>query len=405
MNLHRGLGLLTFTFIALAGPGLARAATANCMSGFGSCSVSNDGFDWIDCMCADGSGGGGGGGNTWAGLSEMDLQPICEEQLTSFCGPFVPPSWVECDNLFGTCIIDNEPVDSIECWCIDGSSGNASGGNMWAGYSDVQLLAECETLLGAYCAPPASSVMCSNTNGECTLANVPEDFLVCECVDGSGGGFGGGNGWAAYSELQLYGECGTQLVGMCGGPLPPAPWVECSSGLGECTIDNDPEDLLDCTCTDGTVISSNGGNAWAGLSENELLMECEAQLQDGCYEEAGSSSGGETGTTGTTGDPEPTGTTGTTGEGSSGPDPDSSGGPGSSSGTPPPGTTGSSDGASTGGSDDGEPGAADGGDTGCACSAGEGPSPGGWALLWGLVLVGRGRRARRREAGRARASR
>src|SRR5688572_30308129 len=117
MHLHRALPLLTLTLATLAAPGLARAATAECMSADGSCTVSNDGFDWLECMCADGSGGGGGGGNEWAGLSEAELGLICEEQLASFCGPFIPPDYVECYDVLGSCTIDNEPEDELECYC------------------------------------------------------------------------------------------------------------------------------------------------------------------------------------------------------------------------------------------------------------------------------------------------
>src|SRR5690606_7838312 len=74
MRIHLGLGLFAFTLTELVAPGLAEAATANCMSPDGACEVSNDAGDWIMCSCADGSGGGGGGGNEWDGLTEMELE-------------------------------------------------------------------------------------------------------------------------------------------------------------------------------------------------------------------------------------------------------------------------------------------------------------------------------------------
>ncbi|MCX4244971.1 MYXO-CTERM sorting domain-containing protein [Paraliomyxa miuraensis] len=389
MDLHRKLPLLASCLVILAAPRLAAAATANCMSADGMCSVSNDGFDWIDCTCADGSGGGGGGGNMWAGLTEMELQPICEDQLANFCGPFVPPDYVECWGVLGSCIIDNEPEDSLECWCLDGSSGGVAGGMAWAGYDDVQLAAECEAQLDMICVPPPGSVVCNNGNGECTIANVPSDLLACQCANGDGGGFGGGNMWAGYSELELHTECGTQLVGLCGGPLPPPPWVECSSRLGECIIDNDPEDLLECTCTDGTEINSSGGGAWAGLSNDELFLECEMQLYEGCWVGVGSESGTDTGEPGDTGDTGTTGTTGAPGSTSSETGVDDSGGTSEgTSGTPPPHATGDeSTGSDPGADDEGTAG-------GCGCTAADRSAPEGWALML-LGVLGMGWRRRR----------
>jgi MYXO-CTERM domain-containing protein len=394
MHLPRALPLplLTLTLATLAAPGLARAATAECMSADGSCTVSNDDFDWLECMCADGSGGGGGGGNEWAGLSEVELGLICEEQLASFCGPFIPPDYVECYDVLGSCTIDNEPEDELECYCLDGSFGGVPpGGMMWAGYDDVQLLAECEAQLAMICVPPPGSVVCSNDNGECTVGNMPEDFFACECTGGDYGGGGGGNAWAGYSELELYGECGVQLVGFCGGPLPPPPWVECSSGLGECTIDNDPEEQLECTCASGEMISSDGGGEWAGLSQDELFMECEEQLFEGCSVAAESSSGTDTGDTGdTTGGSTSAG--GSTGEPGQDTGIDGSGGASGSSGaTPPPATTGDD---TTGGGSESSDGGATGNDGGCSCATPRRSRPGGWALAL-LGLLGLGWRRRR----------
>ncbi len=378
MNLQHRLGLLAFTLTSLAGASVASAATANCMSADGTCEVSNDGFDWLECMCADGSGGGGGGGNAWAGLSEAELQPICEEQLANFCGPFVPPDYVECYDFLGYCIIDNEPEDSLECECYDGSSGGVAGGMAWAGYSDMQLLTECEAQLEMYCVPPPMSLVCSNTNGECTIANVPSDFLVCECNNGDGGAQGGGNAWAGYSELELHGECGNQLVSLCGGPPPPPPWLECSSGLGSCTIDNHPESWLECTCADGEMFSGGDGKDWSGLSEDELFTMCEVELYEGC-----GVGGGSTGDTGSTTSGDSTGVPGTD-TGLDGSSTEGSGGP------PPSTTTG--DDTTGSGSDDGGGGAVDGEGGGCSCTANDSSRP-GWALaLFGLVGLTRRRR-------------
>lgn len=396
MSLARHLPLLALTLTTLAAPALARAATANCMSASGSCEVSNDGFDWVECMCADGSGGGGGGGNMWAGLSELELFPICEDQLASFCGPFVPPELLQCSGVLGSCTIDNDPEDSILCECYDGTTGGVPGGGAWAGWSDMQLYAECEAQLDTVCLPPAGSLECSNANGTCSIANVPEDFLACDCGGGDGGGWFGGNAWAGYSELDLFDECGTQLVGLCGGPFPPPPWAACSSTLGECILDNDPVDSLECTCADGETISEGGGSEWAGLSPEELFMECEEQLYAGCSVSMGSSGSG-TGDGSGTGESSGTGVgDGSTGSGGATGEPgastgiDGSGGNlEGSSGTPEPGTTGDDTTGDLPASDDGATG-------GCSCSASHEPGGGALALVGLVGLVGlRGRRRAR----------
>ena len=88
MTLRFPLGLaLLVTSFSFTQPSTAQAAVANCMTPDGACEVSNDGVDSVFCECADGSAGGGGGFMEWAGLSEMDLQPICVEQIAIFCGP------------------------------------------------------------------------------------------------------------------------------------------------------------------------------------------------------------------------------------------------------------------------------------------------------------------------------
>lgn len=338
MRLPLGLALLTVTLTELVGPGVAEAAMADCMSPDGSCEVNNDAGDFVSCACADGSGVAGGGTNDWAGLSELELQPICEEQLAMFCGPVPPPAGVQCMSPVGTCTIDN----------------------------------------------------------------IPEDSLSCECVDGSGGGFAGGNMWAGLSEMELLDQCNMELASLCGGaPPPPPPSLECSSPLGECTIANQPADFLECTCADGMGFSGGGGNDWAELSEEELLMLCEEALAGGCA--VGSETGGETGAE--TGEPGDTGETGA--EGSTG-GAGSTGGPGqdtglddsgglsesSSSGTPDPTTGDDATGGATEGNDSGAEGDGGGGTSGCSVAP-RSTAPAGWALvLLGLVGV----RWRRRRA-------
>src|SRR5690606_11302790 len=127
-----GVFAFAFTFTELVAPGLAEAAVANCMGPGGTCEVSNDGFDWTECMCADGSGGGGGGGNEWAGYTPELLDTVCELQLASFCGPAVPPpGGLPCSSAFGDCIIDNDPLDQIYCACAAGWDVLWGGGMNW----------------------------------------------------------------------------------------------------------------------------------------------------------------------------------------------------------------------------------------------------------------------------------
>lgn len=381
---------------ALALPALAQAATAQCMGEYGSCEVSNDGFDEAECMCADGGGGGFGGGNEWAGLSEVELGPICEEILADFCGPFIPPEEVYCWSFLGDCAIDNEPDDTLYCNCADGSTPTLEGGMAWAGWSDDQLYDECEAQLDMLCLPPPGSMECANGSGMCIIDNMPTDFLACECTGGDGGSTGGGNDWAGYSELELFDECASQLVDFCGGPMPHPPWAVCSSSLGECLLDNDPEDRLECTCADGEMVSMSGGSEWAGLSYDELFMECEEQLFEGCSVSAESSSGSDTGDTGDT----DSGSSGSTGAGSSTGEPGNETGivspPDGSSGTPDPGST--SDDPTGGASESGD-GGATGGEGGCSCSTSDRSNRNGWALsLLGLVTLGLSRRRRARAA-------
>ncbi|MCA9705962.1 MAG: MYXO-CTERM sorting domain-containing protein [Myxococcales bacterium] len=389
-RLHTGLGLLTIAGLTLSAPSLAAAATANCMSADGSCEVSNDGFDTVDCMCSDGSGGGGGGGNAWAGLSEMELQPICEAELQAFCGVAPPPDGVPCSSPLGECIIDNDPEDSLSCECANGVGGGFFGGNAWAGLSDVELLAICEMEIPGFCGapPPPPGLPCSTPDGECVISNEPFDSIECQCSDGSGFGGGGGNMWAGLSEAELLMICEDTVVTECGGGPPPPPVVDCGSRLGTCEISNEPFDSIVCDCADGTDFGGGGGSEWAGLSPEELETVCQEQLELGCGM-------GETeGTTGETGDE----TDGTTSGGEE-TDGTTSGGEETGEGTGTGAETGVSAGetGSEGGSEGtgGEGGAeGDGGGGGGGCSVSTDSTPPGWALAL-LGLLGLGWRRRR----------
>ena len=348
MRIHLGLGLFAFTLTELVAPGLAEAATANCMSPDGACEVSNDAGDWIMCSCADGSGGGGGGGNEWDGLTEMELEPICDQQLAMFCagGPPPPPPGIPCGTASGACLISNMPFDSLECTCADGSAFGYGGGNAWAGLDEMELVGVCE------------------------------DIVDIECA---------------------------------GGPPPPPPGLECTSPVGACSISNDPEDFIECACVDGTGFGGGGGMTWAGLSDEELLMVCETQLEDGCGEgetsETDGTTPGESGESGESGNPGDTGGTGggTGGEASTGGVESSGGGEGldtggeaeagSTSSEPGEGSTSGGGGDATeGATEGGGGGGSDGGNSG-GCSVGSAQAP-GWALVL-LGMLGLGRRRRR----------
>jgi MYXO-CTERM domain-containing protein len=82
--LHFALPLSIFGLL-LVGSRPAMATEVMCSNAFGECTVSNDGFDSIECIC-DGDGFGGTGGDEYIGLSEDELMQVCLDQLV-FCEP------------------------------------------------------------------------------------------------------------------------------------------------------------------------------------------------------------------------------------------------------------------------------------------------------------------------------
>lgn len=81
------LCLLAFGATLLAIPSTAHAITVECENDFGSCSVSNDVFDQIECTCSDFGGGVSSGGDQYAGLTKYELLDICAIEL-SLCDSF-----------------------------------------------------------------------------------------------------------------------------------------------------------------------------------------------------------------------------------------------------------------------------------------------------------------------------
>lgn len=361
---NRLLGLLSFTLTlgasTLVDPGIALAATTDCTSPDGWCELGNEGGgDFMTCLCADNTYVISDGTDEWGELSAAELQPICESQLSAHCGTPPPPDEIHCAGLIGECIIDSTPEDSLWCECTDGNTDGFVGGSTWAGYSGEALLAECEAELESRCNP------------------LPP-------------------------------------------PPPPPPVLECTSGLGSCTITAYPIDWIECVCSAGEGFVDAGGNEWAELSEEELLAMCDQELAAGCAigsetgdSDGGSSTSGETSTDDGAGSSDgagsgdeagSTGGEGSTGGGSAGGEGttgdtglDGDGGlsEGSSTDAPSPATTGeaaTSD-ASEGGDGDGS-GGADHGRGGCSITPRSTSRSLPLALL-GLLLAGR----RRRRAG------
>lgn len=345
---------LTLAVSTFAHPRIASAATTDCTSPDGWCELGNEGGgDFMTCLCADNTFVSSNGTDDWGDLSAAELQPMCEQQLSAHCGTPPPPDEIHCAGLIGECTIDSTPEDSLWCECTDGSTDGFVGGSTWAGYSSEALLAECEAELEARCNP------------------LPP-------------------------------------------PPPPPPVLECTSGLGSCTITAYPIDWIECACSDGEGFVDAGGNEWAELSEEELLATCNQELAAGCAigsetgdSDGGSDTSGEGSTDGGGSDTSGGGSTddgagssdggGSTGGGGDTSEPgdtglDGDGGPseGSSTGDPLPTTTGD---AATSDASEGSDGGGSGGG-GCSIMPRSTSSSLALALL-GLLCAGR----RRRRAG------
>ncbi|EDM75079.1 hypothetical protein PPSIR1_00295 [Plesiocystis pacifica SIR-1] len=74
------MGVAFAATLSLA-PATATAAEVMCSNDFGSCTVSNEGFGSIFCLCEGGGDGGTTGGGLLDGLSEAELMEICESWL------------------------------------------------------------------------------------------------------------------------------------------------------------------------------------------------------------------------------------------------------------------------------------------------------------------------------------
>jgi MYXO-CTERM domain-containing protein len=66
-------------------PSTALAVEVECSNEDGTCTVSNDGSDSVDCECDMGGSSGTTGGNDWSGLDEDEMEMVCGEQL-ELCG-------------------------------------------------------------------------------------------------------------------------------------------------------------------------------------------------------------------------------------------------------------------------------------------------------------------------------
>lgn len=311
-------------------PGTAKAASATCMDATGDCEVGNVPEDSVFCECADGSAGGGGGGNSWAGLSDAELVPICEAELVAFCGGVMPPPGLQCSTPVGDCTIDNDPEDFISCECTDGSSFGMGGGNAWAGLSDAELLATCESVANSECGGPPplpEPVVCEGKFGSCELTNIPEDSISCDCAEGEDYENIGGSEWDELSDKELYDVCVNELEAHC--------YIDEGGSTGGGSTGGDTEgDTEGGTDETGAGSSEGGGTGGSEAGETE----------------------GDTGTPGETGQPGDTGATGATSD--------------------------------TGGADGND------GGSGGGCSVAPGRGAGGALMLGLLGLIGLGRRRR-----------
>ncbi len=311
----------------------------------------------------------------------------------------------ECMSADGACEASNDMGDWIECDCADGSGIGVGGGMEWVGYTEAELEEVCDEHLALFCGTPLTGVMCSGMEGSCNLTNEPFDWVDCECADGSGYGGGGGMSWAGLTEAELELVCEDELAAGCAAGPPPPSGVACGAVLGACVVDNVPVDSVECECADGSVVGSGGGMMWGGLSDDELALVCEEQIEELCGEDGETEGETEGETAGETTDAETAGTTdaetaattggetaATTGDqattGGEGGNEGTTGGEGGHEGT------GSASQSSTGGEETaGEEGGADGGDGGGGCSVASRGGVGAWAfMLLGLAGLGWRRR-------------
>lgn len=133
--------------------GLAQPAAADsveCAEDNGTCMVSNDMGDWVECECADGGGFGGSGGNEYDGLTEDELLEICYGFLED-CGfvPPPPPSSM-CETEEGSCVVGSSPP-SYACDCEVGPSAFGDGEDEWEGMTQEELDAVCVALVPTIC--------------------------------------------------------------------------------------------------------------------------------------------------------------------------------------------------------------------------------------------------------------
>lgn len=171
MTTLRAPVLLAALLSSLVAAPVARAASAECSNDFGSCSVDNDDGTFISCSCENGSGTGGQTDDDgWAGLDEEELAEVCEEELTTLCGPHsVPEGGVTCTTDLGSCTVNNEGFDSVSCSCEGGSGdGGTGGGNAWAGLSEEQLMEVCLEQVDSFCQFEGTGGEATSTGGDAT---------------------------------------------------------------------------------------------------------------------------------------------------------------------------------------------------------------------------------------------
>jgi MYXO-CTERM domain-containing protein len=87
--------------------------------------------------------------------------------------------------------------------------------------------------------------------------------------------------------------------------------VMCSNDFGSCTVSNDGQSFISCSCVDNSGDEGSGGDEFAGLSEEELNVIC---LEHLAFCEPVDETGGEGTSTSDSGDPTDSGEEGTTSE-------------------------------------------------------------------------------------------
>ena len=124
------LSSATLAALTLSAPGLAHAIEVQCSDENGTCTASNDDYDFITCNCGENGGTvGGGGENEWAVYSEEQLKEVYEGYL-ELCAPFETDGGETEGTTTGGDPTDSttgDPTGETEGTTSTGSTTNATG--------------------------------------------------------------------------------------------------------------------------------------------------------------------------------------------------------------------------------------------------------------------------------------